>query len=120
MKHTPITNGLRALALMIIIGGFSYSTMNGYTFASLTQVTTPLTFENTAVSTDAQLAAANHSLVTVYDKADAAVQITLGMMLVILGLFVLLLARMRDEHNVHITAVPPVKPPSWFWMELKI
>jgi hypothetical protein len=52
-------------------------------------------------------------------QSDAAAQLALGILLVILTLSINVLAHMRDEKPVRVT-VKPKKRRSWFWVEMRV
>lgn len=121
MAKTHFTKALRISATMTILSGLMLSSVYAYSFAEVTGLGTTVPQQVISTITGAEYKpAAMSSPVNVYDKAGAAVQVSLGMLLVIAGLFLHLAARLREERPVHITVAPKKKELTMFWVEMNV
>jgi hypothetical protein len=120
MKPTPFTRSLRFASFLSVVSGLGLAAYNGMAFVTMTGLSANLTRDIVSGVTGATLKPAAMDPVNVYDKADASVQVALGMLMVIFGLLVYVAAHLREERNVHITVVPKKKRTAWFWMEMKV
>lgn len=119
MKRTPLSGSLHLFAGIALLSGIAISTMEMPLLARLGGGDMALVDQ--LLPYNEQLRPAPTETADPLAQAEAAAQLTLGLMLIVLGFFVHGLARAREERPVHISVVPPKKRPAkWFWMELRI
>jgi hypothetical protein len=89
---------------------------------SLASLTAPgSTVMDRAATAGIQLHQAASAVPNVYQQADAAIQLVMGILLIVLGFFLHALARMQNgERPVHITVKPKKKRQMWFWVDMRI
>lgn len=125
MTHKPLSHALTVLTGLIVSSGVVLTMTSGtnYLQAELTgQGSTVIDAElHSAAQTPAQLQQGG-SFVPLYERAYAAEQLVLGILLIVLAFFFHGLVRARDEQPVHITVKQPKKKkqPAWYWIELKV
>lgn len=117
MARTPFTRSLHLLAAVALFSGISLTALQGPLFASLAGGDVMLINE---VIPGAQLRQAPPAAADPLAQAEAAAQLVLGLMLIVLGFFLHGFARVREERPVHITVAPKKKPRTWFWVEMRV
>lgn len=61
------------------------------------------------------------SVIPAYEKANAADELVVGILLIMLGFFLHALIVSREERKVHITAKPSRRTVrEWFWVEMRV
>jgi|GEM_PF-3085328 len=126
MTHKPLSHAFAVVTGLIVSGGIilTMTAGNDYVRAELTgQGSTVIDAElHSAAQTPAQLQRGSGSFVPLYERAYAAEQLVLGILLIVLAFFFHGLVRVRDEQPVHITVKPPTKKKqaAWYWIELKV
>lgn len=104
---------LNTLAGLSLAAGIAVSGSVTISQASLTHP------GSTLLDSMSQLHAA--PVVSIYERADAGIQLIAGILLVLLGFFLHALARTRSgERPVHITVKPSAKRRMWFWIEMRV
>lgn len=109
---------LNILSVTALISGIASITEKGISLASLTAP--GATVIDRAVTGEMRLHQAADVIPRVYAQADAAIQLSAGILFILLGFFLHALARMQNgERPVRIT-VKPKKRQMWFWVDMKI
>src|SRR2546430_581484 len=111
MARTKTPKRLSALPGISLVSGLGFTAIPAPLYAQLSGVG--------SATTDLKIMQPVARTLVIYDHADVPTQLTLGMLLIVLGFFLHGLARMRDERPVHIS-VKPKKRKSWFWVELRV
>ena len=113
MTHKPHLRILNLSAAMALVLGVSTALTAAPLYASLT---TDIPSASEAI----QAADAAGSRLY-FQKAEVAVQLIMGMLLILLGFFLHGFVRSRTgERPVHITVKPKVRQKIWYWMEMRI
>lgn len=119
MKRTPLTRSLHLFAGIALLAGISLTALHGPVFASLSGG--DMTIVDQMLPGGEQQRASPAAAPDPLAQAQAATQLSLGLLLIVLGFFLHGLARTREERPVHITVVPGKKRRSaWFWMEMRM
>lgn len=122
MTHTLISKGLNLLAAFALISGIGLSVSQTMLYASLSGQGSTLVDLVAQNNGSEELHSAPMVMTAdTYQSIDARIQLVIGILLIVLGLFIHGLARARDERNVHITVKPSSKKrrTMWYWMEMR-
>ena len=113
---------LRLLTSTVLVAGIMLTIGNAviYTNADLTGGGATVSLHPAATSLiKAPVAVTN--VLPAYEKANAADELVVGILLIMLGFFLHALVMSRDERNVHITVKPSRrKIREWFWIEMRV
>jgi Zn-dependent protease len=113
---------LRLLTALVLVSGISMTIGNGFTFSQAQLSGGGANILHSAASTQAQVL--TEAVLPAYQHADAATQMVIGILLILLGFFMHGLMISHEERNVHITVVPRKKRANrtqrWFWMEMRV
>lgn len=121
MARTPLTRTLHLAAVLALCSGIGLTALEGPLIAGLGGGDMTLVDQLLPNSNAELRQAAPIGPIDPLAQAEAAAQLTLGLLLIVLGFFIHGLARFREERPVHITAQPPAKrQPSWFWVEMRM
>lgn len=108
---------LNILSVTALLSGIT--SIAGQTI-SVASLTAPGSTVIDRVTTGMQMHQAADVLPGAYAQADAAIQLSAGILFILLGFFLHALARMQNgERPVHIT-VKPKKRQMWFWVDMRI
>lgn len=121
MISLVLSKALHLTAAFALISGVGLAAAGAPVYGSLSGVGTSVVY--TKVPSGEMLQATDAiAIAHAYQAADAAIQLILGMLLILLGFFMHGFARVQDERHVHITVKPSQKKPGgiWYWMELHI
>lgn len=121
MTHTLISKGLNLLAAFALISGIGLSASQTMLYASLSGQGSTLMDPMAQTGSEELHSAPMLMTADAYQSIDARIQLVIGILLIVLGLFIHGLARARDERNVHITVKPSAKKrrTMWYWMEMR-
>ena len=124
--HNLFTTVLRSLAALTLAMGISLTVANdiGYVHASLTGVGTNVLMLHAAAPATMRTGIPVISNISAYAQTHATDQMTVGILLILLGFCLHAFTVSHESHRVRITAVPRKKSTarsrSWFWMEMQI
>lgn len=112
---------LRLLTSTVLVAGIMLTIGNSfiYTKADLTGMDADISLHPAATSI-IKTPAVVTSVLPAYEKANAADELVVGILLIMLGFFLHALAVSREERNVHITVKPRKKLREWFWVEMRV
>lgn len=120
MTHRLFSTFLHGTAVFALMSGVGLCASSAPLYGSLSGVGSDVLTSGMPSGTVLQAADAI-AITHAYQAADAAIQLILGMLLILLGLFIHGFARTQDERRVHITVKPSQKKRSlWYWMELRM
>lgn len=109
---------LRTLTVFALVTGIALTVSNAMTYS---QARTAM------VGSDVVLHGAatapllpDVSIVPAYEKATAADQLVVGILLILLGFFLHALVLSREERKVHITVKPRRSMRQWFLVEMRM
>lgn len=116
MTHKPLSKALNLFAAIISASGAIIACAAAPLYAAVTG-------QGSNILEQLPAEEALRSAATMYPEqfasVEAGIQLILGMLLLLLGLFIHAFVRSTDERPVHITAVPTRKKSTWFWMEMR-
>jgi hypothetical protein len=118
VKHTLLSRSLNLFAAFSIFCGIGLTGYGAPLYASITPDGAARL--NAMLPEGAQLYTAAPAAINPYQAADAAIQLTTGILLIVLGFFAHGLSRMRSERPVHITIKKSKRRRMWYWMEMSI
>lgn len=116
MIHKPLSKALNLLAAIVSASGAIIACAAAPLYAALTGQGSNVLEQ---FPTNEVLRAAAGLYPERFATVEAGIQLILGMLLLLLGLFIHAFVRTTDERPVHITAVPSRKKTTWFWMEMR-
>ncbi|HVW66304.1 MAG TPA: hypothetical protein VHA78_01070 [Candidatus Peribacteraceae bacterium] len=113
---------LRLLTSTTLVAGIMLTIGNAfiYTQADLTGGGATVSLHPAATSM-LKTPAVVTNVLPAYEKANAADELVVGILLIMLGFFLHALVMSREERNVHITVKPSRrKVREWFWIEMRV
>lgn len=116
MTHKTLSKTLNLFAAVLSASGAIIACAAAPLYAAVTGQGSNLMEQFPA---DETLRAAANMYPEQFATVEAGIQLILGMLLLLLGLFIHAFVRTTDERPVHITAVPSRKKSTWFWMEMR-
>ena len=113
---------LNVVAGLALITGIGLSSQGMALYASLSGQGATILSPAKPSTNGAELHAAADSVSVSFERADAGLQLVLGILLIVLGFFIHGLVRARQEERpVHISVVPSRKKRSvWYWLEMRV